>query len=70
MEGNRIEKRIEEDTERYYEEKRRAIAGEEGAGVRLGEFLEERLGLEFPIGTERGFGGFSNWFGMEEKDYE
>lgn len=70
MEGSRIEKRIEEDTERYRKEQERAIAGEEGVGARLGEFLEERLGWEFPAGTDRRSGGFSNWFGMEEKDYE
>lgn len=70
MEGSRIEKRIEEDTERYRKEQERAIAGEEGVGARLGEFLEERLGWEFPAGTDRRSGGFLNWFGMEEKDYE
>lgn len=70
MEESRIEKRIEEDTERYRREKQRAIAGEEGVGARLGEFLEERLGLELPAGEDRGFGGFANWFGMEERDYE
>lgn len=70
VESNRIEKRIEEDTERYHEEKQRALAGKEGVGARLGEFLEERLGWELPAGTDQIFGDFSNWLGMEEKDDE
>ena len=70
LESSRIEARIEKDTERYYEEKQKALAGKEGIGVRLGELLEERFGWELPAGTDGIFGGFSNWFGMEEKDYE
>lgn len=70
MESSRIEKRIEEDTERYHEEKQRALTGKEGVGSRLEEFLEDRLGWEFPAETDGIFGGFSNWFGMEEKNYE
>lgn len=75
VESSRIERRIEEDTERYHEEKQRALADEDGISGGLGEFLENRLGWEFPgemspAGMNRIFDGFSNWFGMEEKDYE
>lgn len=75
VESSRMERRIEEDTERYHEEKQRALAGEDGVGNELGKFLENRLGWEFPgeksrAGTGGLFGGFSNWFGMEEKEDE
>ncbi len=65
-EGNPMEKRIEEDIERYQREKERALADVESGSAGLKSFLDGKLGFGFPEGTDRIWNGLTNWFGMEE----
>lgn len=68
--NDRIEKQIEEDTERYQQEKKKALAGEERADRGIGGFLNALSGNQSLKGVNGILNGVSNWFGMEEKMYD